>query len=536
MKFKWNCQEVIIHRDGSNPVYTSQTIPTIGYRRRPGGETYHHIERVNAIEKDKWWSNKIESILAWSGYEPDKGLVKNLQVNVTCIEATQHENSDSDKEDEIPEEIVREVENFENKPKSNLDETEAIQELQPRRSKRDVMSFLGSLNYISHFIAQSIVICEPIFKILRKDASWTEDCQKAFDKIKEYMFIPPVLVPPEPGQPLLLYLSVLDGAFGCALGKHDETGRKEQALYYLSKKFTPYEARFPCTNNIAEYEACILGLNMVVDMNIQELLVIDDSDFLVHQVHADMIIVPPNKLNATSSPWPFTAWGMDFIGLIEPTASNRHSVLESIVTDNVANLNSDLMKAMCETFKIKHKNSTAYIPQMNGAVEPANKKIKKILRKMVENHKQWHEKLPFALLGYRTMIRTSIRATPYMLVYGTEAAIPVGVEIPYLRVIQETELCDAKWTRSHYEQLALIDRKRMNVVCHVQLYQNRMSRAFNKRIKPRRFAPGQLVLKRIFPHQDEAKGKLSPNWQGSYMVHRVLIGGALILAEMDGEI
>ena len=82
----------------------------------------------------------------------------------------------------------------------------------------------------------------------------------------------------------------------------------------------------------------------------------------------------------------------------------------------------------------------------------------------------------------------------------------------------------------------LIDGKRMNAICHSQLYHNRMSKAFNKRVKLRQFAPGQLVLKKIFPHQDEAKGKFSPNWQGTYMVHRVLTGGALILAEIDGEI
>ncbi|XP_070039855.1 uncharacterized protein [Nicotiana tomentosiformis] len=42
--------------------------------------------------------------------------------------------------------------------------------------------------------------------------------------------------------------------------------------------------RFPYTNNMAEYEACILGLRLVVDTNVQELLVIRDSDLLVHQV------------------------------------------------------------------------------------------------------------------------------------------------------------------------------------------------------------------------------------------------------------
>ena len=36
----------------------------------------------------------------------------------------------------------------------------------------------------------------------------------------------------------------MDNMFGCVLGKHDETGRKEQAIYYLSKKFTPYESLY----------------------------------------------------------------------------------------------------------------------------------------------------------------------------------------------------------------------------------------------------------------------------------------------------
>ncbi|XP_070052698.1 uncharacterized protein [Nicotiana tomentosiformis] len=45
--------------------------------------------------------------------------------------------------------------------------------------------------------------------------------------------------------------------------------------------------RFLCTNNMVEYEACILGINLAVDMNIQEILVIGDSDLLVHQVQGE---------------------------------------------------------------------------------------------------------------------------------------------------------------------------------------------------------------------------------------------------------
>ncbi|XP_059288177.1 uncharacterized protein LOC132041485 [Lycium ferocissimum] len=172
---------------------------------------------------------------------------------------------------------------------------------------------------------------------------------------------------------------------------------------------------------------------------------------------------------------------------------------------------------------------------MNGAVEAANKNIKRILRKMIDNHKGWHEQLPYALLGYCTMARTSTGATPYLLVYGTEAVIPAEVEILSLRIIQEPKLDDAEWVRARYDQLALIDEKRMVAVCHGQLYRQRMARAFNKRVRTRLFQIEQLVLKRIFPHQDEYKGKFAPNWLGPYVICKVLSEGAVVLAEIDGQ-
>ncbi|XP_070029043.1 uncharacterized protein [Nicotiana sylvestris] len=137
-----------------------------------------------------------------------------------------------------------------------------------------------------------------------------------------------------------------------------------------------------------------------------------------------MIKVPSNGLNATSSPWPFAAWGMDVFGPIEPVASNGH----------------------------------------------------RFILVAIDYFTKW------------------VEAVSYKVV---------------------TKKVVADFVRDRI---------------------NRMSIAFNKRVKARRFAPGQLVLKKIFPHQDEAKGKFSPNWQGPYMVHQVLTGEALILAEMDGEV
>ena len=72
---------------------------------------------------------------------------------------------------------------------------------------------------------------------------------------------------------------------------------------------------------------------------------------------------------------------------------------------------------------------------MNGVMEAANKNIKKILVKMTDTYKDWHEFLPFALCTYHTSIRTSMSATPYSLVYGMEAILPVEVEILSLRIL-----------------------------------------------------------------------------------------------------
>ncbi|WMV51621.1 hypothetical protein MTR67_045006 [Solanum verrucosum] len=122
----------------------------------------------------------------------------------------------------------------------------------------------------------------------------------------------------------------------------------------------------------------------------------------------------------------------------------------------------------------------------------------------------------------RSTVRTSIGATPYLLVYRTEAVIPAEVEIPSLRIIVEAEFEDTKWVKTRLEQLTLIDEKRLTAVCFGQLYQQMMARAYNKKVHPGHFEVGQLVLKRILPHQEEAKGKFAPNWQGPYLIKEVL--------------
>ena len=99
--------------------------------------------------------------------------------------------------------------------------------------------------------------CDPIFKLLKKHdpEEWTKECQSAFDKVKDYLSTPPFLVLLIPGKPLILYLTIHEKSMGCVLGQHDETGRKEHAIYYLCKKFTEYESKYP----LVEKMCCALA-------------------------------------------------------------------------------------------------------------------------------------------------------------------------------------------------------------------------------------------------------------------------------------
>ena len=84
------------------------------------------------------------------------------------------------------------------------------------------------------------------FKLLKNDSwtKWIEECQTTFVAIKNYLSNPTVLVPLREGFPLLLYFSISDNAFGCVLGQNDKIGKKERAIYYITKKFIPYESRY----------------------------------------------------------------------------------------------------------------------------------------------------------------------------------------------------------------------------------------------------------------------------------------------------
>ena len=81
----------------------------------------------------------------------------------------------------------------------------------------------------------------------------------------------------------------------------------------------------------------------------------------------------------------------------------------------------------------------------------------------------------------------------------------------------------------------MIDEKRMTAMCHGQLYQRRVEWAFNKKVRPRVFEEGNLVLKIHNQAMFDHRGKFAPTDEGPYVVKKAFSRGALILANMDGH-
>ncbi|RVW12022.1 Gag-Pol polyprotein [Vitis vinifera] len=212
----------------------------------------------------------------------------------------------------------------------------------------------------------------------------------------------------------------------------------------------------------------------------------------------------------------------------------RYGVPHELISDRGVHFRAEV-DTLVQRYSIRHHRSSAYRPQTNGAVEAANKNIKRILRRMVETSRDWSEKLPFALWAYRTSFRTSTGATPYSLVYGMEAMLPVEIEMGSLRVALEQQIPEADWAQARFDQLNLLDERRLRAADHVRAYQRKMARAFKKRVRPRPLRIGDLVLKVIRGLIRDPRGKFRPNWSGPYFIRELTPEGAAWLMDLDGN-
>ncbi|GKV17080.1 hypothetical protein SLEP1_g27630 [Rubroshorea leprosula] len=167
-------------------------------------------------------------------------------------------------------------------------------------------------------------------------------------------------------------------------------------------------------------------------------------------------------------------------------------------------------------------------------VESVNKAILEGIKPRLDQLKaKWADELNNVLWAYRTTIRTATGETPYHLAFGTEAVILVELGVLSLRVSHFDPTRNDLLLR---KDLDLLDEVREHARLRTIPYKQKIANFYNKRVLPRSFKIGDLVLKKAGLIGFKTRfGKLAPNWEGLYVVAEVPHPDTYVLQDAEGK-
>jgi transposase InsO family protein len=291
--------------------------------------------------------------------------------------------------------------------------------------------------------------------------------------------------------------------------------------------------------------------------------------FLSKQQH-----LSAQQLQTMPITWPFACWGLDTIGPFnkaqggythvlvaidkftkwieyKPIASLtsakavefiqdiifRFGIPNSIITDLGSNFTSSEFFDFYEQRGIQIKYASVAHPRASGQVERANGMILEALMKKVfdKNEKlagKWIRELPYVVWSLRTQPSRALhRNTPFFMVYGSEAVLPTDLMLGAPKLVFEN-IAEAEAEATRLEDIDVMEEERLNTVIQLARYQQTLRRYHDKVVRHRSFVVGDLVLRRILT--GEGRHKLSPLWEGPFIVSEVTRPGSYRLTQMDG--
>ena len=102
---------------------------------------------------------------------------------------------------------------------ANPNQIKAISDLRPPRNPKEVQKLIGMTAALNRFISRSANRCRLFFQLLHKWKvfKWTEECNLAFEELKEYLSRPPILSRPEREEVFFAYIAVTCHAISLVL-------------------------------------------------------------------------------------------------------------------------------------------------------------------------------------------------------------------------------------------------------------------------------------------------------------------------------
>ena len=126
---------------------------------------------------------------------------------------------------------------------ANPDKVKAIIKVKSQKIVKEVQSLTGKAAALNKFISKATDKCMPFFKVLKKAFQWTDECEEALAKLKEYLTKLPLLSSSVMGYKLYLNLAMPNTTVSSALIKEEENVQKP--IYYTNQAFQGAEANYP---------------------------------------------------------------------------------------------------------------------------------------------------------------------------------------------------------------------------------------------------------------------------------------------------
>nr|GEU63902.1 hypothetical protein [Tanacetum cinerariifolium] len=263
---------------------------------------------------------------------------------------------------------------------------------------------------------------------------------------------------------------------------------------------------FSDSNNEAEYEALLAGLQINFEMHVKDIHVFVDSIIVASQklyngrwspileilhgpideainlgyfwpsmhrdarelikacddchAHASVPRLPKADTISVTSTWPFMKWGMHIVGPIPEVERENRSLLRRIKT------------------------------------------------RLEKGGSAWAEEVPNVLWAHRTKKKTSNGETPFSLTYGTESVIPVEIGMPTHRTSSLNEKTN---DQELHLNLDILDERREITAIRDARYKQHVEKYYNKKVRHVQFKVGEFILMKNEVSRVDNIGKLGPN-------------------------
>jgi transposase InsO family protein len=148
---------------------------------------------------------------------------------------------------------------------------------------------------------------------------------------------------------------------------------------------------------------------------------------------------------------------------------HRFGIPQTLTTDQGSSFMSHQVHEFVESLKIKLFSSSLYYAQANGQAESSNKTLIKLIKKKIEkNPKRWHEVLLKALWAHRISKHSTVKVTPFKLVYGHKASLLIVVNLDALRIARQNLLSVVDYHNLMLDRLDEVSDERIKALGEIE--------------------------------------------------------------------